>query len=158
MSCRATLDGQVIVQSSEKMWSTTGGSGELLTNLDSILKTKTLLTDKGQGYSLPIGRVQLWELDHEEGAVPKNWCFSAVVWRRILSPLDCKEIQPVSLKGNQPWIFTGRTDAEVDAPVFWSSDAGSQLTGKVPDAGKDWGKKEKRTSEDGWDGWMASLM
>ena len=64
------------------------------------------------------------------------------------SPLNSKEIKPVNLKGNQPWIFTGRTDADPEAPVFWSSDADKQLIGKVPDAGKDWGQKEKRASED----------
>ena len=64
------------------------------------------------------------------------------------SPLDSKEIEPANLKGNQPWIFTGRTDAEAEAPVFWSSDANSQLFGKVPDAGQDWEQEEKRVSED----------
>ena len=65
-----------------------------------------------------------------------------------MSPLDSKEIQPVNLKGSQPWILIGKTDAEVEAPVFWSPDAKSQLTGKVPDAGKDRGQEEKRASED----------
>ena len=69
------------------------------------------------------------------------------------SPLDSKEIKPVNLKGNQPWIFTGSTDAEAEAPVFWSSDANRQLIGKVPDAGKDWGQKEKKASEDEMAGW-----
>ena len=62
--------------------------------------------------------------------------------------LDSKEIKPVNLKGDQPWIFTGRTDAEAEAPVFWPSDANRQLIGKVPDAGNDWGQKEKMVSED----------
>ena len=64
------------------------------------------------------------------------------------SPLDCKEIKPVNLRGNQPWVLGGRTDAEVEIPVFWSSDANSWFLGKVPDTGKDWGQKEKRVSED----------
>ena len=64
------------------------------------------------------------------------------------SPLDSIEIKPVNVKGNRPWIFTGRTDAEAEAPVFWSPDANSRLIGKVPDAEKDWGQKEKRVSED----------
>ena len=68
-------------------------------------------------------------------------------------PSDSKEIKPVNLKGDQPWIFTGRTDAEAEAPVFWSSDSNRWLTGKVPDAGKDWGQKEKRASEDEIIGW-----
>ena len=69
------------------------------------------------------------------------------------SPLDSKEIKPVNLKGNQPWIIVGRTDAETEAPVFWSSDVNSQLIGKVPGAGKDWGQKEKRASEDEMASW-----
>ena len=68
-------------------------------------------------------------------------------------PLDSKEIKPVNLKGDQPWIFTGRTDAEAEAPIFWSSDVNRQLIGKVPDTGKDWKQKEKRVSEDEMAGW-----
>ena len=64
------------------------------------------------------------------------------------SPLHCKGFKPVSLKGNQPWILTERTDAEAEAPVFWSSDANSQLIGKVPDAGKDWGQEEKKSEDE----------
>ena len=69
------------------------------------------------------------------------------------SPLDRKKIKPVNLKGNQPWILVGRTDAEAEAPVFWSPDMNSWLTGNVPDAGKDWGQKKKRVSEDEKAGW-----
>ena len=69
------------------------------------------------------------------------------------NPLDSKEIKPVNLKGNQPWILVARTDAEAETPAFWSSDADSWLTGKVPDAGKDWGQKERRASEDEMAGW-----
>ena len=69
------------------------------------------------------------------------------------SPLDSKEIKPVNLMGDQPWIFTGRIEAEAEALVFWSSDVNSRLIGKVPDAGKDWGQKEKRASEDEMAGW-----
>ena len=80
--------------------------------------------------------------------------FQLRCWRRLLkSPLDSKEIKPVNPKGNRPWIFIGITDAEVEAPVFWSSDENSQFTGKVPDAGKDWGQKEKRMSKDERAGW-----
>ena len=99
-----------------------------------------------QGYGLPGVHVELWELDCKEGRTPKNWCLWTVVLERTPeNPLDSKEMKPVNLKGNQPWIFVGRTGAE--APVIWSFDANSQLNGKVPDAGKDWGKKEKRASE-----------
>ena len=108
--------------------------------------------DKGpysQGYGLPCGHIWLCELDHKEGRAPKNWCLWTVVLEKTPeSPLESKEIKPVVLKGDQPWIFTGRTDAEAEAPVFWSSDVNRWLIGKVPDAGKDQGQKEKRASED----------
>ena len=82
----------------------------------------------------------MWELDHKEGWTLKNWCFwSAVLKKTLESPLDCKEIQPVNPKGNQLWIFIGRTDAEAEALILWPPDAKSQLIGKDPDAGKDWG-------------------
>ena len=109
----------------------------------------SMYTDKGpygQGDDIPSGHVWLWELDHKEGRMPKNWCFwTVVVEKTSESLLDSKKIKPVNLKGNQTWILIGRTDAEV--PVFWSSDVNSQHIGKVPDAGKDWGQK-KRESED----------
>ena len=90
----------------------------------------------------------MWELDCEESWVPKNWCFWTMVLEESLeSPLDCKEIQPVNLKGNQPWIIVGRTNAEAETPVFWPSDLNRWLIGKVPDVGKDWGQKEKKVSE-----------
>ena len=92
------------------------------------------------------GHVWLWELDHKEDRTPKNWCLRTVVLEKTSeSPLDSKEIKPVNLKGDKPWIFTGRTEAE--APVFWLSDVNRWLIGKAPDAGKDWGQ-EKRVSED----------
>ena len=84
----------------------------------------------------------------------KNWCIRTVVQEKAPeSDLDNKEIKPVNLKGNQPWILIGRTDAEAETPIFWSSDVNSWLTGKVSDAGKDWGQKEKRVSEDEMAGW-----
>ena len=83
-----------------------------------------------------------------------NWCLQTVVLEDTSkSPSDSKEIKPVNLKGNQPWIFVGRTDAEAETLVFWSLDANSWLIGKDPDAGKDWGQKEKRASEDEMAGW-----
>ena len=94
------------------------------------------------------------ELDNKEGRAPKNGCLQTVVLEKTPeSVLDSMEIKPVSFKGNQPWILVRRTDAEDEAPVFWSSDTNRQLTGKVPDAGKDWGQKEKRVSEDEMAGW-----
>ena len=87
-----------------------------------------------------------------------NWCIWTVVLEKTLeSPLDCKEIQPVHPKGNQPWLFIGRTDAEAEAPTLWPPDVKSWLTGKDPDAGKDWGQKENKTTEDvmvGWHHWL----
>ena len=97
--------------------------------------------------------VTIWELDHKEGRTPKNRCLQTVVVEKTPeSPLDSK-IKPVNLKGNQPWILAGKTDTEVEASVFWSSDANSWLIGKVPD-----GWKEGEEGVSGWDAWMASLM
>ena len=91
----------------------------------------------------------MWELDHKEGWAPKNWCFWTLVLEKTLeSPLDCKETKPVNPKGNQPWIFIGRTDAEAEVPILWPRDAKSWLIGKDPDAGKDWRQKEKGVAED----------
>ena len=90
----------------------------------------------------------MWELDHKEGWAPKNWCFRIVMLEKTLeSPLNCKEIKPVNPKGNQPWIFIGRTDAEAAAPILWPPDSKSWLIRKDPDAGKDWGQ-EKEAAED----------
>ena len=98
----------------------------------------------------------MWELDYKEGWESKNWCFWTVVLEKTLeSPLDCKEIQWVHPKGNQSWIFIGRTDAE--APILWPPDATSWLTAKDPNAVKDWRQEAKRTTEDemvGWHYWL----
>ena len=99
----------------------------------------------------------MWELDCEEGSVPKNWCFWTVVLDKTLeSPLDCK-IKPVNPKGNQSWIITGRTDAEAEAPILWLPDAKSRLIRKDPDARKDWRQEEKRMTEDEMAGWHCWL-
>ena len=91
----------------------------------------------------------MWELDHKENWVPKNWCFWIVVLEKTpKSPLDSKEIKLVNPKGTQPWIFTVRTDAEAEAPILWPPDAKNWLIGKDYDAGKDWRQKEKRVAED----------
>ena len=100
----------------------------------------------------------MWELDYKESWAPKNWCFWTVVLEKTLeSPLDCKENKAVNPKGNQPWIGIGRTDAEADAPVLWPPDVKSQLTGKDPDAGKDWRQEEKGKTEDKMVGWHHRL-
>ena len=126
-----------------------------MTHLDCVLKSRDI-ADKdpySQGCGLPSSHVWLWELDHKEGRAPKNWYLQTVVLEKTAeNPVDRKEIKPVNLKGDQPWIFVGRTDAEAEAPVFWSSDANSWLIGKFPDAGKDWGQK-KRVSGDEMAGW-----
>ena len=112
-----------------------------VTNMDSVLKSRDIIADRGpysQSYGFSSGHVQMWELDHK-GWTPKNLCFLIVVLERTLeSLLDGKEIKPVNPKGNQPWIFTGRTDVEAEAPIVWPPDVKSWLTGKDPAAGKDW--------------------
>ena len=88
----------------------------------------------------------------------KNWCFWTVVLEKTLeSPLDCEEIRPVHPKGNQSWIFIGRTDAEVEVPILWPPDGKNWLTGKDPDAGKDWRQEEKGMTEDKMVGWYLWL-
>ena len=127
-------------------------------NLYSIFKKQRhYFTNKGP-YSQSCGfsrsHVWTWELNHKEGWVSKNWCFPAVVLEKTLeSPLDSKEIKPVNPQRNQSWIFIGRTDAEAEAPIFWPSVAKSQLIGKDPDAGKDWRREEKGSTEDEMVGW-----
>ena len=96
-------------------------------------------------------------LDHKESWALKNWCFWTVVLEKTLeSPLDCKEIKPVHPKGNQSWIFIGRTDAGVEAPILRPLDAKNWFIGKDPDAGKDW-RKEKGMTEDEMVGWHHRL-
>ena len=120
-----------------------------MTNLDRILKSRDF-ANKGpssQSYGFSSSQVWMWELDHKEDWVPKNWCFPIVVLEKTLgSSLDCTEIKPVSTKGNQPWIFLGRTDDE--APIIGPPNVKSQLVEKDLDAGKDWGKEEKGETED----------
>ena len=100
----------------------------------------------------------MWELDCEESWVPKNWCFWSVVLEKTLeSPLDCKEIQLVHSKGDQSWVFIGRTDAKAETPVLWPPHANSWLTGKDSDAGRDWGQEEKGMTEDEMAGWHHRL-
>ena len=96
------------------------------------------------------------ESDYKESWASKNWCFWTVVLEKTL-PLDCKEIQPVHPKGNQSWIFLGRTDTEAESPILWPPDVRNWLTGKDTDAGKDWRQEEKGTTEDemvGWHHWL----
>ena len=109
-----------------------------------------------QSYGFSSSHVWMWELDYKESWTLRNWCFWIVVLEKTLeSPLDSKEIQPVHPKGNQSWIFIGRTDAEAEAPILSSPDAKNWLIWKDPDAGEDWRWEEERMTED--DGWMISL-
>ena len=134
-----------------------------MANLDSILQSRdiTLLTrgSISQSYGFSSSHAWMWELDHKEGWTPKNWCFWSVMLEKTLeSPLDCKEIKPLSPKGNQFWIFIGRTDAEAEAPILWPPDVKSQLIWKDRDAGKDWRQEEKGTIEAEMAGWHHDSM
>ena len=117
-----------------------------------IKKQRYYFANKGpssQSYGFSSSHVWMWELGHKEGWALKNWCFWTVVLEKTIeSPLDNKEIKPVNPKGNQSWIFIGRTNAEVEASMLWPTDAKSQLLRKDPDAGKDWRQEEKGTKED----------
>ena len=102
-----------------------------------------------KSYGFSSSHVWMWELDHKESWAPKNWHFWTVVLERTLEgPLECKEIQPVHPKGDQSWVFIGRTDVVAETPILWPPDAKSWLIRKDPDAGKDWGQEEKGTTED----------
>ena len=131
-----------------------------MTNIDSTLKRRNIANKgpSGQGYGFSISHIWMWELDYKESWVPKNWCFLIVVLEKILqSPLDWKEIQPVHSKGNQSWIFTGRTDSEPKTPVLWPSDEKNWVIGKDPDTVKDLRQEEKVTTEDEMVGWHHQL-
>ena len=112
----------------------------------------------GQSYGFSSSHVWMWELDYKESWTPENWYFWTVVLEKTLeSPLDCKEIQPVNPKGNQPWIIIGKTDAEAETPIHWSPAVKNCLIWKDPDAGRDWGQEEKGATEDemaGWHHWL----
>ena len=97
----------------------------------------------------------MWELDYKESWAPKNWCFWPVVLEKTLeSCLNCREVQPVHPKGDQSWVFIGRTDAEAEMPILWPPDVKNWLIGKDPDAGKDSGQEEKEVTEDEMVGWI----
>ena len=122
-----------------------------MSSFHTVKKQRGYFADKGlssQSYGFSSSHVWMWELDYKESWAPKNWCFWTGVSEKTLeSPLNCK-IKPVNPKGNQSWIFIGRTDAEAEVPIPWPPDAKSWLLGKDPDAGKDWKQEEKGTTED----------
>ena len=130
-----------------------------MTNLDSILKSREIAnkSPSSQSYGFSSSHEWMWELDHKERWVPKNWCFWIVVLEKTLESSldwDCKEIHP---KGNESWIFIGRTDAKAEAPILWPPDAKNWLIWKTPDAGKDWRQEEKGMTEDEmvrWHHWL----
>ena len=135
---------------------------KVMTNLDSILKSRDIVLPtkvclvKAMVFS--SSHVWMWELDYKESWALKNWSFWTVVLEKTLeSPLDCKEIQPVHPKGNQSWIFIGRTDVEAKTPILWLPDVKSWLIWKDPDAGKNWRQEEKGTTEDEMVGWHHRL-
>ena len=126
-----------------------------------IQKQRHYFANKGpssQDYNFSSGHVWMWELEYKGSWALMNWCFWTVVLEKTLeSPLDCKEIQPVHSKGDHSWEFIGRTDLEAKAPILWPPDAKSWLIWKDPDAGKDWGREEKGTTEDEMVGWYHRL-
>ena len=111
-----------------------------------IKKQRHYFVEKGRSYGFSSSHVWMCETDHKESWAPKNWCFWTVVLEKTLeSPLDCKEVNP---EGDQSWVFTGRTDAEAEAPILWPPNPKNWLTGKNPNAGKYWRQEEKRVTED----------
>ena len=119
-----------------------------------IKKQSHYFADKGpssQSYGFSGSHVWMWELDYKESWVPKNWCFLTVVLEKILqSPLDCKEIQPVHPKGDQSWVFIGRTDVEVETPILWPSDVKSWLIWKDPDVRNIEGRRRRGRQRMRW--------
>ena len=127
-----------------------------------IKKQRHYFANKGlssQSYGFSRSHVWMWKLDYKESWTPKNWRFWTVVLEKTLeSPLDSKEIQPVHLKGNQSWVFMGRTDVEAETPILWPPDVKSWLIGKDPDAGKDWRWDEKGMTGDEMVGVITNSM
>ena len=129
-----------------------------VTNPDSVLKKhRHRFADRAayrQSYGFSNSHVWMWELDYKESWVLKSWCFWTTMLEKTLeSPLDSKEIQPVNPKGNQSWLFIGKTDVEAETPILWPPAVKSWLIGKDPDAGKELragGEGDNR----GWDGWV----
>ena len=133
-----------------------------MTNLDSILKsrhitlpTKVCLVEAMVFPVVMCGceSCTIKKVEHQRTDALEQWC-----WRRLESPLDSKEIKPVNPKGNQPWIFTGRTEAEAEAPILWVPDVKNQFIGKDPDAGKDWGRRRRGWQEMRWLDGIADSM
>ena len=157
LGCKITVDGDCSHEVKRRLLL----GRKAMTNRQCIKKQRHYFANKGpssQSYGFSSSHIWMWELHHKEGWAQKNWCFWTVVLEKTPeSPLDSKEIQPVHPKGNQSWIFIGRTDAEAETPTLWPPDAKNWLTGKDPDAGKDWGQEEQGTTEDEtvwWHHWL----
>ena len=134
---------------------------KVMTNLDSILKSRDITFQtkvclvKAMVFPVVMYGCESWTI---KKAVPKNWRFWTMVLDKTLeSPLDFREIQPVHPKGDQSWVFIGRTDVEAETPILWPPDAKNWLIWKDPDAGKDWGQEEKGMTEDEMVGWHHQL-
>ena len=122
-----------------------------------IKKKRHHFANKGpssQSYDFSNSHLWMWGLGHKESWVQMNWCFWTVLLEKTLeSPLDSKEVKSVNLKGNQPWIFIGRTNADAETPILWPPDAKNWLIWKDPDSGNDWRQEEKGMTEDEMVGW-----
>ena len=133
-----------------------------MSNLDSILKSRDITFQQrlsSQGYGFSSGHVWMWELDYKESGAPKNWCFWTVVLEKTLeSPLDCKEIHPVHPKGDQSWVFIGRTDVEAETPILWPPHVKSWLIGKDSDAGRIEGRRRRGWQRMRWLDGITDLM
>ena len=138
-----------------------GSESETVQPRQHIKKQRYYFANKGlcsQGYCFSSGHVWMWELDCEETWAPNNWCFWTVLLEKTLeSPLDWKEVQPVHPKGNQSWVFIGRTYVEAETPILWLPDAKSWLIWKDPDTWKDWRQKERGMTKDEMAGWHHQL-
>ena len=134
---------------------------KVMTNLDSILKSRDItLSTKVRLVKAMVFPVVMYRcvMGYKDSWGQENWCFWTVVLEKTFeSPLACKEIQPVHSKGDQSWVFIGRTDAKAETPILWRPDAKSWLIWKDPDAGKDWGQEEKGMTEDEMVGWHHQL-
>ena len=148
--CRAGIETDIEKRCMDLEWGKRGleGTERLgLTYIPGFIKKQSYyFADKSpfiQSYDFSSSYVWMWDLDHKESWAPNNWCFWTVVFEKNLeSPLDSEEIKPVNPKGNQSWIFIGRTDAEAEVPILWPSNAKKWFIGKDPDAGKDWGQEK----------------
>ena len=157
MGSKITMDGDCIHEGKRCLHL----GRKAMTNLDSIWQNRDIILPTKFHLvkaSFSSSHVWMWELDYKESWKLKNWCFWTVVLEKCLeSPLDCKEIKPVNPKGDQSWIFIGKTDAEAETPILWPLDAKNWHIGKDPDAEKDWRQEEKGMAEDkmvGWHHWL----